>query len=62
MKNGTPFYINRTAWGLVYIQDTNYLPDTKPWGKKMSGSSSVETYMITKAGLKALRDGLANEL
>ena len=62
MKNGTPFYKNRTAWGLVYIQDTTYLPDTQPWGKEMSGGSSNETYMITTAGLKALSDGLADDL
>jgi restriction endonuclease Mrr len=60
MKNGTPFYKNRTAWGLVYIQNTAYLPDTKPWGKKVSGGSSIETYEITKAGLTALRNGLAD--
>ena len=62
MKNGTPFYKNRTAWGLVYIQDTTYLPDTQSWGKEMSGGSSNETYMITKAGLDALRKGLADDL
>ena len=61
MKNGTPFYKNRTAWGLVYIQDTTYLPDTQPWGKQMSGGRG-ETYMITKAGLNALHKGLADDL
>jgi restriction endonuclease Mrr len=62
MKNGMPFYKNRTAWGLVYIQNTTYLPDTRPWGKELSGGIGSERYKITSAGMKALRDGLADGL
>jgi restriction endonuclease Mrr len=60
-KNGTPVYKNRTAFGLVYIQDVRYLPDTAAWGRRMS-TGTTETYMITDAGLKALREGLADNL
>jgi restriction endonuclease Mrr len=62
MKNKMPYYKNRTAWGLVYIQDTTYLPDTRPWGREVSGGIGPERYKITPAGLKALRDGLADNL
>lgn len=59
LKNGIPVYKNRTAWGLVYGQDTTYLPDAKPWLRKVDESGGVETYVITEAGLEALRDGRA---
>lgn len=32
---GHTVYLNRTAWGLVYLQDPKYLPpEEDPWIKK----------------------------
>jgi restriction endonuclease Mrr len=32
--NGIPVYKNRTAWGLVHLQNPLYLPHTRPFIKK----------------------------
>jgi restriction endonuclease Mrr len=56
MKNGTPFYRNRTAWGLVYLQDVNRLPDTRPFIEKTDVRNGSEVYKITPTGKRAQRD------
>ena len=55
LKNGIPTYKNRTAWGLVYLQDVMYLPDTRPFIEKTGVRGGQETYRITAAGLGAQR-------
>ena len=61
-KNGIPKYKNRTAWGLVYLQDTPYLPGTLAYIKKIDVRNGREVYKITAAGRAAQRDDLLGEL
>ncbi len=57
LKNKTtPRYKNRTAWGLVYLQDPKHLPDTRPYIEKIDVRSGHEVYKITRAGARAHRD------
>ena len=56
LKNGIPVYKNRTAWGLVYLQNPIYLPDTHPYIEKTDVRSGREVYRITSAGLVARRE------
>jgi restriction endonuclease Mrr len=56
LKNGIPAFKNRTAWGLVYLQDPMYLPDTRPFIKKVGVRSGQEVYRITDSGVRAHRD------
>src|SRR5438093_631753 len=56
-KNKIPVYKNRTAWGLVYLQNTKYLSDTRPYIKKVGERrSGEEIYRITAAGKAAQID------
>jgi restriction endonuclease Mrr len=56
LKNGIPAYKNRTAWGLVYLQNPTYLPDTRPYINKVGVRGGREVYQITDVGLRAHRD------
>src|SRR5438552_703525 len=56
LKNGIPVYKNRTAWGLVYLQNPMYLPDTRPYIEKTDVRSGREVYGITRIGMAAQRD------
>jgi restriction endonuclease Mrr len=58
LKNGIPIYKNRTAWGLVYLQDPKYLPDTRPYIEKTGLRSGQEVYRITRAGMAGRIDRL----
>src|SRR4051794_25392008 len=53
MKNRIPFHKNRTAWGLVYLKDPTYLPDTRPYIEKTGVHAGKEMYRITNAGIEA---------
>lgn len=57
LASNTPVYKNRTAWGLVHLQNPYFLPDTKSWILKTGETGGTEIYKITAAGRKALRNG-----
>jgi hypothetical protein len=60
--NGIPVYKNRTAWGLVHLQNPIYLPHTRPFIKKTrERRSGQEVYKITPAGRAAQRDRVLDE-
>jgi hypothetical protein len=61
LKNGIPVYKNRTAWGLVYLQNPIYLPGPQPYIEKVDESGGEEIYEITHAGLEAWRNGVLEE-
>jgi restriction system protein len=56
LKNGIPIYKNRTAWGLVYLQDPMYLPDARAYIERTDVRSGREVYRITRTGMTAQRD------
>src|SRR2546430_16740856 len=58
LASNAPVYKNRTAWGLVHLQNPYFLPDTKPWILKTAEKGGTEIYKITAAGRKALRTGV----
>jgi restriction system protein len=61
LKNGIPVYKNRTAWGLVYLQDPTYLPDERPYVERTDVRSGREVYRITTAGKAAQRNRALDE-